>query len=121
MYCTHCKTKENLMKLCVSTSGRRHHICRKCNTEKHIKYRSTKSGKEKTYKAVYKSIKKMQNKQNSRAKVGNAIRSGKLNKPFKCSSCHKKLVVFAHHEDYSKPLNVMWLCRSCHANKHKSI
>lgn len=48
--------------------------------------------------------------------VGNALRDGKLKKG-KCRGCGS-LDVHAHHEDYSRPLEVVWLCDSCHKNRH---
>jgi hypothetical protein len=27
----------------------------------------------------------------------------------------------AHHEDYDKPLEVVWLCQPCHKQRHKEI
>jgi hypothetical protein len=47
-----------------------------------------------------------------------AIKANKLmQKP--CEVCGNKEVV-AHHEDYDKPLDVVWLCYSCHAKHHKA-
>jgi hypothetical protein len=48
--------------------------------------------------------------------TGNAIRSGKLVKG-PCEVCGS-LVVDAHHDDYSKPLEVRWLCRVHHLIHH---
>lgn len=49
--------------------------------------------------------------------AGNAIRNGTLVKQ-PCEACGEK-VVEAHHDDYSKPLTVRWLCRICHTRHHK--
>lgn len=49
-------------------------------------------------------------------KVGNAIRSGKLEKGL-CEVCGSK-DVHAHHEDYNKPLDVRWLCPIHHSLEH---
>lgn len=46
-----------------------------------------------------------------------AIRSGKL-VPQPCEACGKTKVV-AHHDDYSKPLSIRWLCQSCHIQHHR--
>lgn len=49
--------------------------------------------------------------------VGNAIRDGKLIKQ-NCKVCGSKDRIHAHHEDYSQPLNVKWLCFICHRAEH---
>jgi ribosomal protein S27AE len=52
-------------------------------------------------------------------KVANAVRDGKLNRPDKCQKCgSKKSKIQAHHPDYTKPLEVEWLCTKCHAQEH---
>jgi len=48
--------------------------------------------------------------------VANALRSGTLIKS-PCEVCGS-LVVDAHHNDYSKPLEVRWLCRTHHCELH---
>lgn len=50
--------------------------------------------------------------------VGNAILRGDLvRQPCETRACGRK--ADAHHEDYSKPLEVRWLCRGCHMRTHK--
>lgn len=49
--------------------------------------------------------------------VKRARRSGKLI-PKDCEHCGVKEKVQAHHEDYSKPLEVIWLCIPCHHRVH---
>ena len=56
---------------------------------------------------------------NSYHKVRNAIKSGKLVRPTNCSNCNKEGRIEAHHDDYTKPLEIRWLCRSCHSEHHR--
>lgn len=48
--------------------------------------------------------------------VSNAIRDGKLEKKA-CEMCGGP--AHAHHEDYSKPLEVVWLCHKHHMARHR--
>lgn len=48
-----------------------------------------------------------------------ALGSGRLQRPGACSECSTVGPVQAHHEDYSQPLMVEWLCRPCHSKRHR--
>jgi hypothetical protein len=48
-----------------------------------------------------------------------AIRKGVLKK-MPCEVCKTEIDVQAHHDDYTKPLDVRWLCRKHHAEHHKN-
>jgi ribosomal protein S27AE len=51
--------------------------------------------------------------------VSRAIREGRLDRN-PCVRCGEAKSV-AHHEDYDKPLEVMWLCQPCHKQRHKEL
>ena len=51
-------------------------------------------------------------------KVSFAIKSGKLVRALKCEDCLLERKTYGHHEDYSKPLKVNWLCVDCHEKRH---
>lgn len=55
-------------------------------------------------------------------KVRQAVLSGKIIKPEKCSQCNdNKGRIEGHHPDYKKPLAIIWLCRFCHRKMHVEI
>jgi hypothetical protein len=49
-----------------------------------------------------------------------AIRKGEIMKPDACSKCGREVRIEGHHPDYSKPLEVIWLCHRCHIKEHKN-
>jgi hypothetical protein len=51
--------------------------------------------------------------------VSNAVRDGRLEK-LPCLFCSDKHV-HAHHRDYAKPLDVIWLCPKCHHRLHAAF
>lgn len=55
----------------------------------------------------------------SYAAVSNAIRDGKLHRE-PCEECGE-MRVEAHHDDYSRPLDVRWLCRRHHLEHHGKV
>ena len=46
--------------------------------------------------------------------VWKAIKEGRLIRGAKCEKCGSHIGIEAAHHDYTKPLDVKWLCRSCH-------
>ena len=122
-------------------SGRQS-VCKECRSKYMQKpeikkqqrsYRGTAEHKERmreynrTYKATpkYKTYLKKYKKRDEvliRIKANSAINSalvaGNITRPNSCSSCATECTPDGHHPDYSKPLDVIWLCRTCHTKAH---
>lgn len=47
-----------------------------------------------------------------------AIRLGVIIKKYTCEMCSSNVKIEGHHDDYTKPLEVRWLCKSCHNRLH---
>lgn len=90
--------------------------------ERHKRYQATPAGK----KAMREARKRWMNKKpEARAAhviLGNAVRDGVIKKPLNCTKCGcrpRRRDLHAHHDDYAKPLDVIWLCAMCHSDTHK--
>jgi Bacillus phage endonuclease len=53
--------------------------------------------------------------------VHRAVKDGILKRSKICQECGKCCKTEGHHEDYYDTLNVIWLCRKCHASKMQTV
>ena len=86
-------------------------------------YAQTEAGRASSNKARAKWLENNRHKRSAHLLAQSAVRSGKIIKPDKCEECGMTggtgKWLHAHHEDYSKPLSVEWICTKCHANRHR--
>jgi hypothetical protein len=66
-------------------------------------------------------IKKNSVKRNAHQKLARAVLKGIIIRKFECEKCQSTIHVEAHHEDYEKPLDVIWLCSKCHHERHREL
>lgn len=118
-YCSKCKTKEVPLIKYAKNSHTQYYQCHDCNNKRSSAYRKTEKGMINTAKAFKKSYTKHHDRQKARVKVARALTVGKLQKPDSCVRCGISGRIQGHHTDYTKALEVVWLCISCHANQHR--
>jgi len=75
-----------------------------------------------TYSAINPEMPKAE-RDRARRKTANAIKRGDLVRPTHCEACggSGRYPIHAHHPDYRKPFEVMWLCRPCHWIEHNRV
>jgi hypothetical protein len=131
-YCHKCKQDKPVSDYWVSATSKTglQSYCKQCQKTRQVEYQKTKKGK-----SVYlASVKKYRKTDKGRANhhrqanlyrarhpektsakniVKLALASGKISKS-PCVKCGSTKNIEGHHKDYSKPLDVTWLCTSHH-------
>lgn len=59
------------------------------------------------------------NKAKAHRAVRDALKACQIQRPDRCEKCGVVGAVQAHHADYARPLDVSWLCISCHRDIHR--
>lgn len=89
---------------------------------RHKAYQKTEAGKASMKKARSKWGEDNPEKVAATTILNNRVRNGKVSKPDTCQNCGAKPGrIEGHHEDYSRPLDVEWLCSQCHKDRHKEL
>jgi len=58
----------------------------------------------------------------AQSQVQDHLKRGNIVRPNKCPVCKSSAYrIEAHHNDYDKPLEVLWLCQKCHLAIHQRI
>lgn len=86
---------------------------------RHKRYQKTEAGKAAMFKAREKWAAKSPEKRAANIILNNAVRDGKIEKAGLCSICGVSGRIHGHHEDYTRPLDVIWCCAHCHRQFHK--
>ena len=108
----------NICKECVKARVTKH---RYNNLEKIRKYDLERSHSEKRKelrKAITKRRRKEVGYQKAHDSLERNVKNGTIVKPMQCQCCGKKARLEAHHMDYARELDVIWLCVSCHRQYH---
>lgn len=93
--------------------------CREQSKIRTRKYLQSEKGKAKHLETTKLYVESNPEKISAQRKVRSAIKSGKLKRPLHCEICKIESHVHGHHEDYSKPLEVIWMCSKCHLYHHQ--
>ena len=130
--CSRCKIEKSLG--CFAKNRTRkdglQHYCRECKTilkkkylkteackESNRRYKQSCKGKESVKRYDEKARRTHPEKYEAHYKAANAEKKGLLIRQ-PCEICGE-VDVQKHHEDYSKPLDIEWLCKKCHQKKEK--
>lgn len=117
-----CKSRKRTSQEKRIVTQRKRREKNKDNINKYVRYWSKKRRKEKPDVVRLEDKidrERYRDKRKAHLKVFTAIKNGIIVKPKKCHKCNSTIAIEGHHEDYLKPLEVVWLCRKCHSKLHR--
>lgn len=114
--CTSCGVEKPYEKFASNGRKGRRRICSSCFRKRKPKNDAYRA---RINRIALKKIKRpdVKLKRAAQAALNHEVRHGRITKQ-PCEVCGA-LKVDAHHDDYSKPLNVRWLCRPHHHEVHR--
>jgi len=139
------ENKDKILRASTKFRENNRELCRKrCLESYHKKpwkskeWRERNSEKNKAYKQKYveKNIEELRRRKNEKRRIDKihatpqgkarkavfqAILKKSLVRPEKCQMCNKECKPEAHHSDYEKPLEVIWVCKACHGAIHAEL
>lgn len=119
--CISCKTLLPLSHFTFRTDRQKYrNQCNKClyqqNKSSIKKYQQ--NNRDKVIKSTINWRKKNPKKRNVHNILQYHVKVGNIIKPDICENCKLEKILQGHHENYNKPLDVIWLCPECHKDKH---
>ena len=118
--CSHCKKIRPLgefNKNRFREDGLKIH-CRQCHNRAQKRHMKNPRSRHLHNMAVARHQRKHPERHRANQAVYMAVKKGKIIRPEVCPLC-EGVPVEAHHEDYSKPLDIDWLCKKCHTERHR--
>jgi hypothetical protein len=129
--CGHCKIEKPLDEF-PNKKGRNPSWCRECERacdrarnyrqdRREVIYKAKASEHGRELRAInrWKNIEETRKKERSRSMLREAIKHGEI-KRLPCAICGNAKSK-AHHDDYEKPFDVVWLCHKHHMGLHRNI
>ena len=93
--------------------------CKDCERKRQAQYQRTNAWRQNAKIRSKKWTLKNRRKRKAHEAVAKALERGKLKRePCACCGCEDTQ---AHHEDYAKPLVIVWLCTRHHAERHVAM
>lgn len=119
--------EKELIAFHVHSKGLRRNACKECfRASERLRDSKRESGRKTEHRAGTARVRARRNykkvgtlRYDAMIAVRNALRTGTLN-PEPCAVCGET-TTDAHHEDYNKPLDIVWLCRSHHRLRHEEL
>lgn len=88
--------------------------------QKHLEWRSKPKNRKSVNDRVAKYRKQNKLEVSARLQLARAVNDGEVVRGEVCEDCGRKSdTIEGHHNDYTKPLEVEWLCSRCHGKRHR--